>query len=105
MEEDIDVITFDEPSKACRALHVPQAIDAQGCIGLLDAGVLERTSDGRVPMSEVRQAQAALVGPLCMHVLAVLVLSSVTGGDTTFEVNADRSHQPGLRSRQQGNGW
>ena len=69
MEEDIDVITFDEPSTACWALYVPQAIDAQGCIGLLDAGVLERTSDGRVPMSDVRQAQAALVGPLFMHML------------------------------------
>jgi uncharacterized membrane protein len=64
MEESIDVISFAEPSKAYQALHVLQETDAQARIGLLEAAVVERTSDGRLQMNEVGQGQAALVEPL-----------------------------------------
>ena len=75
--DNIVVVTFDESSKAYQALSVIKGCAAEGRIGLEEAVVVERTTDGELRMVE-RTDNAELVGTASGSLLGMLV--GVLGG-------------------------
>jgi len=100
MEENIDVISFAEPSKAYQALHILKETDAQARIGLLEAAVVERTSDGRLQMNEVEQGQGALVEPIVYALggpLSVLLADPDLLAGESVDLAKARQDDPSLK--------